>query len=182
MALVKVAGVIFMRDLIKSRGEAVVNGYLKTLTQEDRNIYQNLLPINKLPIEQITRFYELAMPLLFPDKPLAEGLWQLGYQNAENDMKGLYRFILRVFSLETVIKQAAAIWKLYHEKGEASVQRVSAKNIKFLVKNYPEIPKSFREQLSGYISGLISLTGAKGIEVVRNDANPNAWEWVITVE
>jgi len=181
MALAKVVAVIYLRDLIKANGEAMADKFLKILSSEERKMFQTMMPITKFPIEQITRFYELAMPLLFPDKSLSEGLRQFGFQNAQSDMKGIYRFILKFLSLETVIKQAATIWKIYHDKGKASVQLVTSKNVIFIVEDYPEIPKNFREVLNGYIAGLITLAGEKGINVVRNDADPNAWKWVINV-
>jgi hypothetical protein len=182
MALMKVAGVIFARKLLTAMGEETVSRFLQSLTPEDRKCFQALLPTDKLPIEQVTRFYEALVPVLFPDKSLAKGLWQLGYQLAQNDMKGIYRALLRIATVEMVIKQAAMIWQTYNEKGQASVQRVNNKKYVFIVENYPEISKNSRIVNDGYITGLCNLTGVKNLNVVRYDDNPNAWKWNITFD
>lgn len=190
MALVKASGLIFMRKLIHSKGEVVADRFWKILSKEDREFIKTLIPTYKLPIEEVTRFYELAVPIIFPEKSLAQGLWQLGYENAQNDMKGIYRAFLKIatlgreetYSVEMLIRQAAVIWKTYHAQGEASVRRLGAKQFMFIVENYPGIPKSFREDLTGYIAGLLNLTGAKKVKVVQDDVDPNAWKWLIIIE
>jgi hypothetical protein len=182
MALTKVATVIYIRELLLAKGEKTTDKFLETLSPEEKQCFQTLLPSTKLPIEQVARFAEQAVPLLFPDKSLTQGLWELGYQNAKNDMKGMYRVLLKVATLEMVIKQAAVIWKTYHGQGKASVQRLPEKRFIFIVENYPEIPKKFLDVLTGYITGLANLAGVANVEVVCDDTNPNAWKWFITVK
>lgn len=182
MALSKVAAVIYIRELIHDKGREAEIRYLNSLSPEDGQCFQKLLPSNKLPIEQLSKYCELAVPVLFPDKSLDQGLRQLGYQNAKNDMKGIYRVLLKIASVETVIKNAAVIWKTYHDEGQAFVRRLKANQYDFIVEKYPEITKCFRNITDGYITGLLELTGAKNIKVIRDDADPNAWKWLITMD
>lgn len=182
MALAKVAAVIYARKLILAKDKEIVDRFLGALSPEERDRLLTLLPPDKLPIEQVTRFHELSAAVLFPDKPLEEGLWQLGYQNAQHDMRGIYKVLLRVATVEMVVKNAAVVWKTYHDQGKAYVRTLSNKEFVFIVENYPDIPKNFNEVMNGYITGLLDLTGAKNVKVVRDDSNPDAWKWNITVE
>jgi hypothetical protein len=119
--------------------------------------------------------------LLFPDKSLVQGLWQLGYQNAQNDMKGIYKVLLKIATVEMVIKKASVIWKTYHDEGKSSAQQVKDKQFVFLVENYPDLPKTYRIITEGYITALANLVGEKYVEVVCDDVEPSAWKWLITI-
>ncbi|MEW6515371.1 MAG: hypothetical protein AB1439_00515 [candidate division FCPU426 bacterium] len=179
MGQTKATVLIFARERLSALGSSALENFRKSLTPEEDKLFFKLLPSSKLPIEQSTRFFELLVPWLYPGKPLREGLWQIGYDGAGDNMKGIYHVLLKIFTVEMIIKQTAVIWKTYHDQGRPSVKRLADKEIAFVVEEYPELPLHFRELLNGYIAGLVDLTGAKNTRVTRDDSNPQAWKWLI---
>ncbi len=182
MALSKAAGIIYMRSLLRAKGEIAESEFLAKLSPEEAILYQKILSTEKLPIEVATEMYALSAPLIYSGKSVSESLWQLGYETAQHDLSGKYAILLRIITPEFAIKQAAKIWKTYHDAGVSSTQGIGTKQAVFKIENHPSLPNDFRQVLNGYIIGLCNLVGAKNTKVVRDDSNPEAWEWTITWE
>jgi hypothetical protein len=179
MALCKAAGVIHMRTLLRAKGDKVEVAFIEQLTFEEKINYETALPASLLSLDTITRMYTLAVPLIYTGSELYDGLRQLGYDTAKNDMKGVYNYFLRLVTPNTAIKQAAKIWKTYHTQGRAMAQRIDAHHAVFQVCDYPELSETYRELLNGYIQGLAELTKIQNAIISRDDHDPNCWQWDI---
>ncbi len=177
MALSKAAGVIHTRTLLRKQGAETEARFLSQLTPEEKTLYQSALPVSKLPIETATKIYLLAVPLLYPDKPSSEGMQELARATAHNDMRGIYSVLIRMTTVEFIIKQTAKIWQTYHDAGRAETERLGPNQIVLRVKDYPGLPKPFLDIVTGYIRGALELAGLKRFDIRCRDANPAAWEW-----
>jgi hypothetical protein len=99
---------------------------------------------------------------------------------AELSYSGIYKIFLRIPTIEFIFKRAARIWKTYFEKGDASIETVSAKCVDLVVANFPELPKPMRELANGHYLVLLQATGAKHIRIEMLDQDPNAWRWRVS--
>ena len=174
----KGTGVVFMRSLFERHGRAVERQFLSKLTPQEVDIYKQTLEFHWIPIEVITRFFELAAPLLYPGDPT--GLRRIGREMARDHLQGVYRIVLRVVTIEYIIEKAARLWRTYHQSGTTRMERSGPHLLYFVVLGYPELPSSFRECTCGYIAGVLELAGAKDIRVIRSNENPNEWRWKLS--
>lgn len=175
MAGYKGTGVVFVRSLIRGRGEALERRFLAALSEEERRLYGTTLEFHWIPIEVITRFFEIAAPLLFPGH--ADALRKIGREMAFDHLRGIYRIVLRVVTVEKVIEKSARLWSTYHQAGTAHLLREGPNRLIFSVRDYPDLPELFRESTCGYIAGVFELCGVRGIRVSRFEAKDRAWHF-----
>lgn len=175
MAGYKGTGVVFVRSLIRSRGEAIERRFLSALTPEERNHYATTLEFHWIPIEVITRFFEVAAPLLYPGR--ADALRQIGRLMSLDHLRGIYRIVLRVVTVEKVIEKSARLWSTYHQGGVAKLHREGPNLLLFSIYDYPGLPESFRECMCGYIAGVFELCGVREIRVARQDEAGHIWHF-----
>jgi hypothetical protein len=179
MALIKAAGLIHTRSLLRAKGSATENAVLARLTPQETTAYQDALPITQLSIELATKVASLAAPLLFPGQNQSDALQSLGRVNALNDLKGIYKVLLRFTTTEFAIKQAARLWSTYHNQGQARSFPDGEKRIIFEVAVYPDLPAQFRQLLAGYIIGMAEMTGIRQARISLQEENPQQWRWVV---
>lgn len=178
MANYKGIGLVAIRDVVRKRPPEVEAALLQILTSEDKKMYLSTLPGMLVAIEVGTRVIVSAASVLYPGQ--TDGVKRLGFEIADHDLKGLYRFVVKIATIPLVIKQSAALWKIYHTQGRAWTESEGDRQATFYVAEYPDLPERFREMLSGYIQGTVSLTAKKNINVAKNDGNPEQWSWKIT--
>jgi len=65
-------------------------------------------------------------------------------------------------------------------KGNAHIEKLTDSSMTVVVTDFPELVPSQLELISGYITGILDLTGARNIRVTINNKNPNAWKWKFT--
>lgn len=180
MADYKGTGVVSVREAIQKRGSQAENSLFDLLTSEEKQVYLKTMPIHHIPIEQGTAIIVKAASVLYPQDNLA--VHKLGFEMADHDLKGIYRFMVKLATVPFIIKQAASLWKVYSVKGRAWAEPRGEKSAVFLLEGYPELPERFREMMSGYIQGTLSFTGVKNIKITRQNDDPNVWKWPITWE
>ena len=116
-----------------------------------------------LPVEDVSRYFDVAAPLLFPGHPTP--LRELGRVGAQHHLRGIYRVLVRVTTVTFVAEQAATIWATYHRAGRASCDRGTDPNqVLLMVEDHPTLPTRFLEYLSGYLIGTAELTGARDVK------------------
>lgn len=174
----KGTGVVFMRSLLQRQGNAVERRFLSQLAPQESEIYKQTLEFHWIPIEVITRFFEVAAPLVYPGDP--NGLRRIGREMARDHLQGVYRIVLRVVTIEYIIERAARLWRTYHQTGTTRMERTGERLLHFVVVGYPELPSSFRECTCGYITGVLELAGAKDIHVIRSNDNQHEWRWKLS--
>lgn len=171
----KGTGVVFMQSLLKRHGSAIEQKFLAQLNAKERDYFRQTLEFHWIPIEIITRFFELAAPLLYPGD--TSGLRRIGREMARDHLQGVYRIVLRVVTIEYIIEKAARLWRTYHQVGTTRMERIGDHQLHFVVLGYPDLPSAFRECTSGYIAGVLELAGAKDIHIVRTNDNQQEWRW-----
>jgi hypothetical protein len=179
MALIKAAGLIHTRSLLRAKGGAAERAVLSQLTPQEITVYQDALPITQLSIELATKVAALSAPLLFPAQTPSDAIQSLGRVNALNDLKGIYKVLLRFTTTEFAVKQAARLWSTYHNQGQARSFPDGEKRIIFEVTGYPDLPAPFRHLLAGYIIGMAEMTGIRQARISLEDGNPQQWRWVV---
>ena len=176
MAKFKGVGIVFMRKLIRSHPPEVEKQFLAKLSDDEKRLYESTLSASWVTLDLITKYCEIASPLLFPNE--GRGLWEIGRLMALDNLKGIYKVIVRVLSPQTILTQGAKLWASYHEKGRASLRpSEDPRRASYIVEDYPEITAPFLELLRGYVYGALEACGAKDIEVNGKYDNPNHWEW-----
>lgn len=171
----------YIRRLIRERGEAAEAELLSKLAPDEIEIFQNTLPLTWISPVKAGRILEISSQILYPDHPHPNR--ELGRTTAIDNLTGIYRILLRIATVPMVIQKTAKLWTTYHKKGNASASREPGKNIGYLVvSDYPDLPAEIRENIIGYVGGVLSLTGAKNIEVIPDASNISAWQWKIAWE
>jgi hypothetical protein len=177
MAKSKGTYVVFFRTLWQGHpGSEEV--FRTQLSDEAREIYDSALPIAWVPEPIVAEMEDRIAAVLFPGSP--DGLQQIGKLQAEHDLRGVYRVLLRVITIPMLIKKAASLWSTYHDAGTADVADLTDKTATFVVEGYPDMPQSVREVTTGYIMGAVEMTRARDVQAVLDEADPNRWAWVVT--
>jgi hypothetical protein len=150
---------------------------LAELTPEEQSRYATMVATAWVPVEFATKLYVLAAPLLYPGDPTP--VRHLGRDLADENLRGVYRFVVRFVSVPTLIEKSATLWRTFHEQGTAHCVRVSDHALRFEVEGYPELPERMRETISGWTARAVELTGAKNVRVVKSDNDPACWTWAL---
>jgi|JI10StandDraft_1071094.scaffolds.fasta_scaffold124918_2 uncharacterized protein (TIGR02265 family) len=178
MANYKGTGVVFMRERVGRAGPAIERLFLQQLTEEERETYLRTLEFHWVPIEVITRLFEVAAPLLHPGNP--QGLRLLGKAMASDHLNGVYRIVMKVVSIDSIIEKSARLWHTYHRLGKTRVDRVGPKLLHFVVVEYPGLPENFQECMCGYISQVLELAGGTAVRVSHGAIGPGQWCWKLS--
>lgn len=144
--------------------------FLEALGAADRDAYQRVTATDWVPVALAGRLYAVAGPLIYPGQPNPVRL--LGRDLARDHLRGIYRFVLRLVTVQFVVDQAGRLWSMYNGRGSLLVERVHERTVRMVLVDYPDYPLEVRESLVGYVAGTIELTGARGVRVVTDDADP----------
>lgn len=166
-----------IRKLVKDQGHEREEALRLKLGPEARQAYDQALPTDWLPIEVGAELMQKAAEVLFPGE--ADGLRRIGLRNARETLTGVYRVFLKIPSIEFVLKRLANIWRTFFDQGQAAVVDYTGKHATLVVTEFPDYPTVLRESICGFIIGLLELTGARNVRVVKRDLDPRAWRWDI---
>lgn len=144
--------------------------FLEALDAADRDDYRRVTATDWVPVALAGRLYAAAAPLLYPGQIGPVRL--LGRDLARDHLRGIYRFVLRLVTVQFVLDQTGRLWRMYNGRGELLVERVHERTVRMVLVGYPDYPPVVRESLIGYIVGAIELTGAREVRVVTDDADP----------
>lgn len=174
----KGTGIAFMRKLAKERGlgESVIEARLST---EDIEVYRALTAMTWVPTQAALRILEAGAEVLYPGS--ADGTYEINRLMAQDNMNGIYKILLRVVSVRTLIDRAAKLWSMYFSKGKGHGEGdPEVRAVTFVLEEYPELPDGMLKVIAGFLHGLLELTGAKDIHIAIDGANPLQWRWRIT--
>lgn len=178
MAGYKGMALVLVRQWIRAADPDVERRVLEALTPEERIAYASLVATAWVPVELATNLYVVASPLLYPKEP--RPLRQIGRDLARQNLGGVFRFVVRVISVQMLIEKTASLWRSFHDRGEATVTRESDRLFRFEVTDYPELPERMRETIVGWLGQAVELTGAQNVRVVKSDTDPERWSWTVT--
>jgi hypothetical protein len=162
MAQSKGTNIVTVRKLVDAAGAEP--RVLAALRSDDVDIYRTTQAMSWVDIHAVARIFDAVAVALFPDD--ARRLRRLGRSIAEDNMRGMYRLILRVVSIPFAIGQSARIWSTYNDTGQVRVEREDGQpRLRLQVSDYPDFPDSALEETAGYVEGLALLCGARSADV-----------------
>jgi hypothetical protein len=169
--------IISLRKVFEKAGKEKENQFLSQLSPELYKIYKMTMATSWNSENLAVELYQEAVRVLFPDQP--KSLRLLGKNMAEITYSGIYRFILRIPSIPFVMKRVAHLWRDHHDTGQGTIEDYTGKSLCFYVRGFPELLTEIREVICGHIQVLAERTGAKNVQVVIEDENPEAWCWKV---
>jgi len=101
---------------------------------------------------------------------------------AQENLDGIYKFLLQIPSVEYAIQRGAKIWQAYNDTGDPVVQKVTPNSLEFVVRHYPDMPALHRKYIQGFLKGMIQMTRAKKSFVALDESDSENWTWKITWE
>ncbi len=173
MGHAKGTDIAFLRKLLRDAGQAAERPFLAQLTPEERKTYETSTPVSWVPIQTSAKFQKLAAQILFPGNP--SGVQELGREQAQADLGGIYKIIVRFLTIPALMKKISNLWHSYNDTGELkAVWKEGEKTGQLIIEDYPELPPVSLEQMQGYFLGALEMTGAKNIRVTTDFNNPKA--------
>ena len=177
MPLHKALPMVLMRGWLRAKGDGVERALIAQFNEAEHQTYASLVATAWVPSEFVTKFYLLAAPLLYPNEP--RPLRLVGADVAKENFKGVFRFVLRIVSVETLIEKTGMLWGSFHDEGQARVTREGTHAVRFEVRDYANFPEPIREATAGWIAQAIELTGAKDVRVTRTGFDGDGFAWMI---
>lgn len=178
MAGYKGMALVVTRQWIRAAGSDIEKRVLEALTPEERTTYDSLVATAWVPVEVATALYVAAAPLLYPKDP--RPLRQIGRDLARQNLSGVFRFVVRVISVQMLVEKTASLWRSFHDQGTATAVREADRTLRFEVTGYPDLPERMRETIVGWLGQAVELTGAQNVRVVKIDDDPQRWTWTVT--
>lgn len=84
-----------------------------------------------------------------------------GREATRNDVRGMFRFLLRLVSPERVLQQSNLIWGLFCDTGSCTVELATRGHAYLRYSGCPQAPYAMWEKLLGTSEELLSLGGAQ---------------------
>ncbi|MFH1811137.1 MAG: hypothetical protein ABIJ09_20520 [Pseudomonadota bacterium] len=157
----KGSNVVTVRKLVQAAG--VEDALLARLSAADVDTYHATLAVSWVDIEVVARIFAAGAAVLFPGD--VRSLRRLGRAIAEDNMRGMYRLILRVISIPFAIGQSARIWGTYNDAGRMTVEREPDQpRLRLVVQDYLDFPDATLEETAGYVEGVALLCGARSAQ------------------
>lgn len=170
--------VVFVRDLIRKQG--LEAQFMARLTPEQQKEVTRMLPVFRIPDDVEGYYSEIGAAVLFPGEPRVTQINKLSRLLAQNDLKGIYKFLLNFTTIQFAFKQVAALWSTYHDRGKARIEAdPSGRRAWMIIEDYPGLPENVRVAIAGYVLGVLDVVGQKNGRCRLDDSNPSAWRWEI---
>ncbi|MCD4813598.1 hypothetical protein K8S19_07900 [bacterium] len=178
MHKMKATDIVVLKKLFKELDGSLEAAYIEALPPQWREIYDNVIFTTKLPIDMVDQMYHLAAGVLYPGA--ADKYIKFGKRVSEKSFSSVYKIFMRIPTRKFVISRAPAVWQSYHEKGQASIENLTALSGDFVVANYPELPRVLRLVAGGHLVKMLELVGTRNVHVEHLKKNPQEWRWHIS--
>ena len=175
MALTKGSDVLALRRLIQQQGPAREAAFVASLAASVADLYDRVIATSWSPVTLQSALYEEAARFLYPGD--ADGLHRLGRQLAQASYSRIYRAFLLFPTVEYVVGRAARLWRAYYDEGEAEVQRLGPRHLRFRLSYFPEFPRPLRTFLVSHMEVLLEATGAKDVRISEEGLVEGVWSW-----
>jgi hypothetical protein len=177
MGKVKGADIVFLRKRLKTLGQDKEREFLSQLSEDETKYYQQAMNVSWIPVEITIGLQTKAAPILFPEheKPVLEN----ARQQCREDLRGIYRVLLRIININTLLKQLSKVWSTYNDTGSLVIASREKSRTTLVLENYPDYPKASLENIEGYIIGCLEMAGIKDFTINTDDSNPEAWKFQV---
>jgi hypothetical protein len=88
----------------------------------------------------------------------------IGRVTTQDDLKGIYSFVVRMFSPQTLLGQAQRIYRMYYDRGDVVTERTGPTSSRLIYANCTGMNDSIFEEMVGGSSEILRLCGGKDIE------------------
>lgn len=175
MPKVKGNGLHFIRTVLLKKEKT--NEFQKLLTHEESEVLFKKIIANWIDMKIAVPIYEKAISCFYQGVDNAAA--NFGYDMALSQFNGMYRFLLKLATLDYLISISSKIWSIYIDTGKIEIQKDKSK-LTFILREFPEIPDTLLEISVGFIAALMSLTNVRNVKVARENSNPQAWKFNVT--
>jgi len=172
----KGVGVVFVREQVRALDDERQSAFRAALTPEQLACFEETVATQWVPIEHATACFEALAAVAYSDAD--DPLLDVGKALAHHDLRGVYRYLVRVATIRFLISQTARLWSTYHRHGEAVMQDLGERHVRLRVTGYVKLPQRFRHCSTGWIHRAMEICGARTIDIREDDARP-PWDWVI---
>lgn len=176
MGDIKGAGSVYLRNLLKAKGQDAWKTILDKLSTEEQERLQTVTYVSWTSIEFAVKTCVLGTEILYPNEVLEKRIINFCASMAQDQMKGVYKFLFRFAKPDFVINQAAKIWKTIHNVGKAYMAKNQDNHsCDFIIEDYPDMPELFLTMQKGYLTAVMEMTGVKNINTKVDFSNKNKW-------
>jgi predicted hydrocarbon binding protein len=92
----------------------------------------------------------------------------VGDYAAQQDISGMFKVMLSVFSPKTTLERSNLFWSKYCDTGKLSVVKADPKDALMRMEDFPDIDEAHCYLMSGWIRRFATMTGGKNV-VVKHD-------------
>ncbi|MBN1596360.1 hypothetical protein JW933_10580 [candidate division FCPU426 bacterium] len=167
--------IVVLKKLIQKTKPDQEQALVQSLSPPARIIYESAMASGWVPMEKESEIILAGARLFFPQNP--EKLYDMSKLIAKHSFQGLYKAFLRIPSLPFVLKALAVLWRTFYKKGDASHQSLGPGQGVIRVRNFPELTPEQREEVRGFIAGILELLQVKNPRVEVDVSVPDAWGW-----
>jgi len=177
MANVKATDIVIIRDMLKDR-ENDLRTLTSQLTPDALKVFQTTLSLNWIPLAIEAEILQAAAGLFFPSD--ARPLFKLGHMVAGKQFTGIYKLFLRIPSVSFIVKNVSSTYNTLMDSGKARIDDLTSNGATFAISGLSELTSIQREYISGVITCILELAGAKNLNVVKVENNPQEWKCKIS--
>ncbi len=123
-----------------------------------------------LSVKDTVEFTHVADMLATVDRVLGprqkDVLFELGLFNSEEDLSATQRLIMKIISVEWVLKAAALLWgQRVKNGGRIEIKREAKGHVAAIVSEFPEPTREWWTYLAGWFTCAIRMSGGQDVAV-----------------
>ncbi len=123
---------------------------------------KQVLATEYVPVSLLNRITEeAALVKGEPPEAFARRAGRFGARDAVNTVM---RFLLRVFTPDSLIQKGAAVWKSVYDRGELEAVREQGTRARVILHDFPSEPVGCA-RVTGWIEEMIAMTNVRNISV-----------------
>jgi hypothetical protein len=158
----KGSSVVSIREM--ARKNKIEQAMLEKLTPEEQKLFKNTMAITWITDSFEAKITHLYADIMLPGDP--DNCLKVSNQMAKHQFQGIYKYFFRVLSVKLMLQKTATLWSTMNEEGTAmAIWNEHEKEISLIVKGCSEFCPDSRDIYSGYIQGVLELTGATNVRV-----------------
>jgi uncharacterized protein (TIGR02265 family) len=89
---------------------------------------------------------------------------EIGRVTTQDDLKGIYSFVVRMFSPQMLLSQAQRIYRMYYDRGDVTTERTGPTSARLTYSNCTGMNDSIFEEILGGSAEILRMCGGKDIE------------------
>ena len=99
---------------------------------------------------------------------------------AGKQFTGIYKLFLRIPSVAFVMKNVSSTYNTLMDTGKVRIDDWLPNGATLVISGLSELTSIQREYISGVVTCILELAGAKNLYIVKVENNPQEWKWKIS--